>query len=410
MILEMMMHSNWLGYFGIYLSQWVIICLGSLICISGYHLFQQKLQVNEYENNALKWIVFGLLFLALSFFCIHLFYVNVLNVKIDPTSSDVIPTLQAYNKRLLSNQYVYALVPYKGYQVVPNYLPMQWLPYLPAEWLQIDYRLYGLIYYLIAFAGIIVFSIRKNVNLVEVVLRTVAPFFPVIMYAYYDLGTLTMSIEQVIVVYYAFLAMALFTKRWWVLAIAISFCLLSRFSFVYWLPFLIIFAFYQFHWKQAILMGMFVLLFALGVYVIPFMSKDPTIFMRGIQYYVDAAPYEWIQKGWQQATEPPYHLAKGLGFNIYFNDFWKGSLTAKIAACRHFQLAICLFIAMFSGYILIKKKNNLSAPFLALISLKMYMVFFYQFIQVPYIYLQWVTVGISMIILIKAPLFRVGRN
>jgi hypothetical protein len=157
-------------------------------------------------------------------------------------------------------------------------------------------------------------------------------------------------------------------------------------------------------------MGMFVLLFALGVYVIPFMSKDPTIFMRGIQYYVDAAPYEWIQKGWQQATEPPYHLAKGLGFNIYFNDLWKGSLTAKIAACRHFQLAICLFIAIFSGYIMIKKKSNLSAPFLALISLKIYMVFFYQFIQVPYIYLQWVTVGISMIILIKAPLFRVGRN
>ena len=410
MILEMMMHSNWLGYFGIYLSQWVIICLGSLICISGYHLFQQKLQVNQYENNALKWIVFGLLFLALSFFCIHLFYVNVLTVKIDPTSSDVIPTLQAYNKRLLNNQYVYALVPYRGYQVVPNYLPMQWLPYLPAEWLQIDYRLYGLIYYLIAFAGIIVFSIRKNVNLVEVVLRTMAPFFPVIMYAYYDLGTLTMSIEQVIVVYYAFLAMALFTKRWWVLAIAISFCLLSRFSFVYWLPFLIIYAFYQFHWKQAIFMGMFVLLFALGIYVIPFMSKDPTIFMRGIQYYVDAAPYEWIQKGWQQGTEPPYHLAKGLGFNIYFNDFWKGSLTAKIAACRHFQLAICLFIALFSGYIMIKKKSNLSAPYLALISLKIYMVFFYQFIQVPYIYLQWVTIGISMIILIKAPLFRVGRN
>jgi hypothetical protein len=410
MILEMMMHSNWLGYFGIYFSQWVIIFLGSLICISGYHLFQQKLQSKVYENNALKWIVCVLLFVGLSIVCINLFYQNVLTVKIDPASSDVIPTLQTYNKRLLSNQYVYALVPYVGYQVVPNYLPMQWFPYLPAEWLQIDYRLYGLIYYLIAFAGIIVFSIRKNVNLVEVVLRTVAPFFPVIMYAYYDLGTLTMSIEQVIVVYYAFLAMALFTKRWWVLAIAISFCLLSRFSFVYWLPFLIIFAFYQFHWKQAIYMGIFVLLFALGIYVIPFMSKDSTIFMRGIQYYVDAAPYEWIQKGWQQATEPPYHLAKGLGFNIYFNDFWKGSLTAKIAACRHFQLAICLFIAMFSGYILIKKKSNLSAPFLALISLKMYMVFFYQFIQAPYIYLQWVTIGISMIILIKAPLFRVGRN
>jgi len=29
----------------------------------------------------------------------------------------------------------------------------------------------------------------------------------------------------------------------------------------------------------------------------------------------------------------------------------------------HFQLAICLFIAMVSGYILIKKKSNLSAPF-----------------------------------------------
>ena len=155
----------------------------------------------------------------------------------------------------------------------------------------------------------------------EVVLRTIAPFFPVIMYAYYDLGTLTMSIEQVIVVYYLFLAMALFTKRWWVLATAISFCLLSRFSFVYWLPFLIIFAFYQFHWKQAIYMGIFVLLFALCIYVIPFMSKDATIFMRGIQYYVDAAPNEWIQKGWQQATDPPFHLAKGLGFNIYFNVY-----------------------------------------------------------------------------------------
>ena len=201
-ILEMMLHSSWLGFFGIYFSQWVIILLGSLICISGYHLFQHNWQDSEYEISSLKWIVFTLLFIGLSIFSIHLFNVKVLPVKIDPVSSDVIPTLQAYNKRLLTNQYVYALVPYKGYYVVPNYLPMQWLPYLPAEWLQIDYRIYGLIYYLIGFAAIAVYSIRKNVNLVEVVLRTIAPFFPVIMYAYYDLGTLTMSIEQVIVVYY----------------------------------------------------------------------------------------------------------------------------------------------------------------------------------------------------------------
>lgn len=405
-IFEMMLHSSNLALFGMYGSPWAIISVAVFMVFAAYRLIQPaQIIPNKTASKKEKAYKDVVLYILLSMITGYIFYRQVLSVPIDPLSSDIIPTLQTYNRRLLHGQYVYDLIPYTNYHVVPNYLTMQWLPYIIAELLHIDYRLYGLFFYLVACAWML-YKIPQYPSIQGIQhIKNIFPFFPVWMYLLFEKGVFTMSIEQIVVVYYMFFAMALFSKRWWILALALALCLWSRFSIVYWLPFFVVYAFVQFKKNQAIGIGIFVFLFGLIVYVLPFMIHDPTIFTRGVQYYVDAAPYEWVQKGWQQASDPPFHLSRGLGFNIYFNDFWKGSLTAKIAACRHFQLVICMMWSLISAYLVFRKQKTIPAPWLALFSLKIYMVLFYQFIQVPYVYLQWVNIAVSIVLVWQLPLF-----
>ncbi len=59
---------------------------------------------------------------------------------IDPAQSDVIPSIQVFVRRWLAGEVVYAPITDFDYLLYPTYLPLTWLPFVPAEILSFDYR------------------------------------------------------------------------------------------------------------------------------------------------------------------------------------------------------------------------------------------------------------------------------
>ena len=63
---------------------------------------------------------------------------------VDLRYSDVIPILQTYVARFRSGEVVYRYLTNLPYPLFPNHLPWQWLPYVPADVLGVDYRWWSL--------------------------------------------------------------------------------------------------------------------------------------------------------------------------------------------------------------------------------------------------------------------------
>lgn len=155
---------------------------------------------------------------------------------VDPFQSDVIPSMEIYVKRLLSGETVYTTLHFPNWEVEPTYFTMNWLPYVIPELLKIDYRWLALG----SFYGMVgIFSGRmlwQGRPLWEVALKTAFPFFALWLLVREDRFIFGHSVELTAVSYYLILALTLFHRKTWVMALGIVPCLLSRYAFTFWLP------------------------------------------------------------------------------------------------------------------------------------------------------------------------------
>lgn len=347
-------------------------------------------------------VVFALLFLVFTF----LFKYTIGQFTIDPQFSDIIPTLEYYTTRLLSGANVYAPIDYGSWVVYPNYLPFQWLPYVFAEYFQFDYRYIALFaFYLALIVMLYVRFRKKNDGIIGLVLKVLLPFILLFSFQQKVPDAFGYSVELLIAGYYLLLGLSFFSNKWWIVSLTVAFCVLSRFSLVFWLPALVVFYFYAKPFKENLKTALGVVFVALVVYIIPFMWNDPEVFLRGINYYADAATGEWMLKAYQTAGEYPAHLGKGIGFAVYFYDFFDGSLEEKVAACRKWHVIFSIFSGLGLALVFIWKRKQYLQPIYLLLSLKLYFLIFYAFIHVPYLYLQLVPLSISLLLIYQSPLF-----
>ncbi|MCB9283946.1 MAG: hypothetical protein H6563_07735 [Lewinellaceae bacterium] len=307
---------------------------------------------------------------------------------IDPNQSDVIPSMQYYVQRFLRGETVYAPMPFSTWTIQPPYLTMTWLPYTIPELLKIDYRWLALG----AFYGIFGIYVGRLVvlrrSLPEIVLKTVLPFGMLWLLIVYDRYIFGHSVELTIVAFYLFLALTLFHKRPWFMAVGIVICLLSRYAFTFWLPAYLVMLWIGKGFKPAFATGLYTLLGVLLLYILPFWIKDPGILKRGLDYYEQTAIGQWQTQPWQEPGARPFHLDQGLSFAILFYDFGNGTAQDRLAANRTAQLWVCLLAAvgLAFGYYFWKKRG-LDSRLYALGSLKAYLTIFYAFLHVPFSYL-----------------------
>lgn len=332
-------------------------------------------------------------------------YILVDKYKLDNMLSDVIPTIQFQVNQLLNGKYPYEVITTFEYPLPPTYLPMMWLPYVIPTVTNIDIRVFAFILFVICLIPYLLF-IKKRVNFgkYEASLKAKLPFLFLLIVLFWKTEEIGWSVETMIMGYYALLAIAILNGNKWLIALGLIACLLSRFSLLFWVPYLLIVIWANVSFKRALTIGLTVLAGVLLLYVIPFLSKDWESFSKGMEYYTFAAHTEWSGQAWQNPGDQPHQLSNGVGFATYFYNLLSGDIDSRIAVIKKWHIIMSVLAVVFWGLLHYFKLKQYDYRIIALLGLKFYFVFFYSFIQVPYIYLFFVPTIISFIILTSVSL------
>ena len=212
----------------------------------------------------------------------------------------------------------------------------------------------------------------------------------------------TVSLEMLPAAYYILFILACLRGSWWAMGITLSFCLMSRFSIILLIPFL---GYYV--WKRygfsVLSKSVLVLVSSITLlFVIPFMTKDPSLPLKIIGNYDSGAANEWQTHGWQEPGAEPHQLARGFGLAIFVKKFYEYDIKDGIHHLKQGSVALCLLTAFFLVYLYWRNQKHLNRDWLFLGGLKLYLSFFYAFVLIPYPYLFALPLTVTAILLVKA--------
>jgi len=361
---------------------------------------REKRQVHGWE----KWL-FGIVAAIGLGLCIFHFNREIRVVPIDIRLSDILPTIQVMNQRLLDGQYPYAMITSFGYDLSPTYLPMMWLPFSPAAIFHFDERWMAFAIWAIATISLIRRAHVWGLGSEAKWLITALPFFHFILIEEGTDATFGNTFEIMIAGFYMLFALQLDKiriylagspiKKGALLAFFISLCLLSRYSFLLWLPLCFVIVWFE-NRKLAISTAAWVFGFVMLIFVLPFLLKDPMIYFNGLKYYSVAALSGWSQQG----NGGP--LYEGMGVAGIFRDKWGGEMADRLAALQRWQMLASLTSVGLCAVLWWKNRARMQhLPLFLLGSLKFYFAFFYGFIQMPYIYLMLTPCFLSVVMLLS---------
>jgi len=339
------------------------------------------------------------------------FFREISVIPIDIRLSDILPTIQVMNHRLMAGQYPYSLIQDFGYDLNPTYLPLMWMPFLPAEWFDFDERWMAYFYWILATLALH-WQLRKGA------FSSMAKWFitalPLFFFIFIEEGTdatFGNTIEIMIAGFYMLFAYQLAHIRSYLtgspvkMGILLSFflvlCLLSRYSFLLWLPFLAAVVWVE-NRRLALSTTIGVLTGVLLLFVLPFLLQDPMVYFKGLQYYSKAALGGWGESG------NPSPLYDGMGLAGIFRDEVGGDMAHRLSVLQRWQLILSLTTVAICAAIWWKKRSKIQdLPLFLLGSLKCYFAIFYGFVQMPYVYLMLTPCFFSIAMLLvwyRAPL------
>lgn len=318
-------------------------------------------------------------------------------------SSDVLPSIEVYLRRLQNGETVYALIKDFGYDLSPTYLPMMWLPFLIPDELNMDYRWLG---FWVFGAGLLGYVYRLSATrpeLYEGVFKLLVPLLVVLPLLGADTHILGLSIESLVIGYYFILVAGIFSRSAGLRALGLVLCLLSRFSLVFWVPLYLLLIYRHEGRRPALWVSGLTAAGILALYIIPFLAQDWSAFAKGQAYYTAAALGEW-----QSNLNPegqPHQLYNGLGLAAWFYQYAPGELPARLNLLRGVHLLASVgSVAVVAGlYWLRRHRLRLDYRYLALLALKLNLTIFYAFIQVPYDNLLLLVVFISCWLILALP-------
>ena len=401
-MLELGMMTFLSGSFGLHISPLIFFTVSLLIGIGGIMLaFKNKEnEANELQDTPFlkkvllpTWLIAGIITTSISLMKIFS------NFKIDVKYSDIIPQVSVLVKRFLNHEFPYQVISEWGYNLFPTYLPLQWLPFTIPEVLHFDYRwiAFAVLCSAIIFYGL--YFLRKNISTPGLVILLSLPFISLLLIAKYDPSVFAVTIENLIAGYYLILCLTIFTRSNLLRGLGLVLCLLSRYSLIFWVPLYLTIIFFSESKKNALIIAVFCVMGVILIYGLPFLTKNPAIFLKGYNYHTYAAVSEWTGQSWQAPGDKPVALFKGFGFASYFYDYLNGGLIKKLRILQIVHFVGSIVVIVILGILFFKFKNNIDYKIYALGSLKIYLVFFYNFIQIPYSYLFIVPVFVSLPIL-----------
>lgn len=322
------------------------------------------------------------------------------NNPIDVRSSDVVPILQTYVARFRSGEVVYRYLTNLPYPLFPNHLPLQWAPYIIADELGIDYRWWSMgILGLVGFVAYLAVLNRQRMHWLVFAVLAYLPWFLLRRIIKHDFYIYAQSAEMTIIAYYCLLAAAVLTRSAVAQGVVLVLCLLSRYSVVLWVPLFLWILWREAGWRHALLVAGITGAGLVGLYIMPFLSKDWTIFTHALSEYRIATLGEWSR---HDASGHPPHVFNGLGLAAFFYPAHDGLLAARIALLQRVHLLASGGVVALMGGVYWWLRGRVSYQAFALLALKLYLATFYAFIQLPYAYLISLSPFISLFALIVA--------
>ena len=391
MVSELALQTFWQNKFGMYKSPVIWMISGMTVCFAAFLLVGFKKPGVELSKGLPKKWKYGLvtgLFLLGAFWCGNFMSGIFEQFPIDAKLSDIIPSLELYVKRLLAGEVVYRPLPFEGYSVDPTYYPLLWAPYIFSELANIDYRWTAYGVFLIAIFLYQMKLVKQDISIVELILKMAIPFVWVYLFTQFARGTFGMAVELLPVGFYLLLTLSVFNRNLWLMALGILICLLSRYAFTFWLPVYLLIYWIEYGFKNVFKVSLYVLIGVIGLYVIPFLSKDWTIISKGLAYYKKTAVGQWETQPWQAPGAAPHHLSQGLSLAMYFYSYEKYTVDDRLTMNRKVHIVACGITALLIllGYFYFRRKG-LNTKLYLLIALKLYLIIFYGFFYVPFSYL-----------------------
>jgi hypothetical protein len=325
----------------------------------------------------------------------------ILSNPISVKQSDIIPTLEIMTKRLLNWQFPYRPIYDWGYNVYPSYLPLYWMPFLFSELTHLDYRWTPFIIWALAIFYYEFRLLRYKLPLFDYLLLSIFPFLVLLLFARYAPFSLLYSGELLVAGFYLVLALTIFTTSNTKRSIGLILTLLSRFSNILWFPFYATIIFFSESKKKAKIISIATVSAILLIYILPFISQNRFIFQKSQRSRTEAALIDWQPKDVYNNDINPVKLSTGVGVACYYYDFFPGSLLNKIHALQKHQLILSIISILILGIIYMIYQEYLDSKFFVLLALKIHFAFFYCFMQVPDIFLFFVPVFLSLVVLME---------
>ena len=305
-------------------------------------------------------------------------------VAIDIHNADMLPVINVMNKRFVSGQWkhVYDTIPEIWDGIRPIYLPAMWMPFSVSVIFNFDIRWVTAGCLLFVFS-VYFFILRPGNNRFFSFCTSIIAFmlFWWLMTENDLHGFISVSEEGVVAVYYVMLVLALLSENIFFTGVATSLCMLSRYALIGWIPAFLLYL--LFHRKKLFIFIITGLIFFFGLFILPF---GLAAFIRAV--YLPEKYVEFTKLVWKDSPEV---FPGSAGFAKFFGP--------DRIQLLHLTLIVSTFLApfLFTLYCFFKRKKHAISN-IPLATLKISVVFFYSFIDVPYLYLFYTSSFVSLII------------
>jgi len=294
--------------------------------------------------------------------------------------ADMLPIIKSMNQRFLNGQLkqVYQPIPEIWNGIQPIYLPAMWMPFGLSLIFDFDIRW-------ITLCGIwlsVILCVLPAWRKVTAGIFIAVAFLVLLAWLHTndDNGVIELTEEGVVYFYYSLLATAIILNNPWLLGISVAACMLSRYSFIGWIPFAVLYLIlrkeYRFLLKTSL--AAFIVTFVL---ILPF-GLGPLLYHLHLHdNYISHAARVW--------HDEPDTYFETLGVAKFF-----GTSHIKLL---HFILVAGSFLIPVSFLFFLRKKIS-TQPNILLAGFQLSLTFFYNFLDVTYLYLYYTPVFVSLLI------------
>lgn len=305
---------------------------------------------------------------------------------IDYKVADMLPIMQIMTERFLGGANPYEVIPEIWDGMQPIYLPAMWLPFVFADLIAIDMRWVSYLFIVLGCLSLVLVGRKHHKTNIWTNLTLIPLALLVYSIVVVDIRLLVHSEEGIVIAYYLLLAAGLYYRSFATIVIALALCMMSRYSLAIWAVMFVMYVYY-YHTKSRALslvlyssgLALFLLVISRGILHMDVFASLSGDYLRDIQ-----------------ADEHKWKFLPTINESLGFAKFFKYEELPWL----HNLFMVLAFIVPFAcllGYH--KLRERINQRFFNLASLKLSLVFFYNFLILPVQYLFYTSTFLSIAIL-----------